>query len=111
MTAGGAQMREVVAMRWATALESGLWRQTRGALRDGHAYCVFGVLCDLSNIQQWQGNAYGRQHGRPPKSVCKWAGLRTYTGRLGSVSLMELSDDGVPFWQLALIIRNRWGEL
>ena len=40
-------------LKWADALESGEYSQTRNVLRDENGYCCLGVLCDVSKLGEW----------------------------------------------------------
>lgn len=40
-------MNQDIKQRWVSALESGLYPQTKHVLRDDNGFCCLGVLCDL----------------------------------------------------------------
>lgn len=96
-------MKAEIAEQWATALESGEFKQTKGCLFDGTGYCCLGVLCKLAGkefkkiedadeddisrfgIETDQYKTFGRpyQHFEQsvlPDEVVEWAGLRTVEG-------------------------------
>jgi hypothetical protein len=40
--------------KWVEALLSGKYKQARGALRKGNAFCCLGVACDAVGVGVWQ---------------------------------------------------------
>ncbi len=72
-------MNQEIKARWVAALRSGEYRQARGMLRDGDAFCCLGVLCDLHAKEsggEWDND--GEYHGADeilPADVVGWAGL------------------------------------
>lgn len=50
--------------RWARALESGSYLQTRGTLNNGERYCCLGVACELFGKGEWAPGANGIVHPR-----------------------------------------------
>lgn len=107
--------------RWAEALESGKYAQTKGALRDRNGYCCLGVACDLyakDTGEAWKKDADGYQFlynvGSLPQQVCEWLGLKdhgfgTYCGQFwvggGIDSLAGRNDGGASFQEIAELIR------
>ena len=73
-------------LRWANALNSGDYMQTRNTLRDGDSFCCLGVLCDISGVGEWHQDtvetesdlyslqkwAFGCDSLNPPPSVWRW---------------------------------------
>lgn len=58
-------MNKEIKAKWLAALRSGDYMQYRGQLRHtayGETgelkYCCLGVLCDVYNSKQWEGNIY-----------------------------------------------------
>lgn len=52
-------MNNPLMVKWIAALRSGKYKQGRGRLRDGDAYCCLGVLCDISGMGEWVEDASG----------------------------------------------------
>ena len=42
------------------ALNLGEYEQAWGALREGNCYCIGGVMCDMSNMGEWESATGGR---------------------------------------------------
>ena len=61
--------------KWVEALRSGKYKQTRGALRDGDAFCCLGVACDISGTGKWSGGAFHGSRIVMPRVVVGWLGL------------------------------------
>ncbi len=92
---------------WLDALAR--YTQTEGALRDGDAFCVGGVLCDLHSHATgfpWEEQqtpdgevvfAYLGSHALPPKAVLMWAQLHEDD----FVPLLDANDAGKTFAELA----------
>jgi len=95
-------MKRSVARKWVKALESGEYRQVKGALKDkvGNkkcGYCCLGVLCDIYSEETGKGkfkvgrNADDRafvlkdgtrESGSLPAAVREWAGMTDSAGKL-----------------------------
>lgn len=76
-------MNPVIRTRWADALRSGDYEQTKGSLNDGKGYCCLGVLCDL----------YAQDHGTGWEPCNKHAGNNRVEGTLTSAWLpREVAD-------------------
>lgn len=110
------RMDPVIKERWATALESGEYKQGTGGLRDADSdtYCCLGVLCELAvedgiierrlrkgfrQSPEWVYGYPGESAFLPPE-VTKWAGLDQPGGRFSGNSptvngteLVELNDN------------------
>lgn len=100
---------------WAEALESGKYKQCRGALCFGGAYCVAGVACDLAAPDigaMWDDSIYGVGHKSfrtgsfrssltPPPTMLDYYGLTR--GELGA--LITDNEMGEPFPEIAARIR------
>ncbi len=80
--------------QWINALESDIYQQTRGQLRDGDAMCCFGVLCDISGVSVWTNEVYMGEEGILPDEVVKWIGLSTSKGNfyLDSTWILSLPE-------------------
>lgn len=117
-------MKRSIARKWAKALESGEYKQTKGALRKGDGACCLGVLCNLHAIEhpdfaatQKKKTFYAEEDAISPNVVCLWAGLNNGNplvdeGKYGCGSLAELNDKGnLTFPEIAKIIRKHWKEL
>ena len=44
-------MTEAIAMKWVSALRSGKYKQTKGALKDEHGFCCLGVLHEVMGVK------------------------------------------------------------
>jgi hypothetical protein len=116
-------MKRSIARKWAAALESGEYQQTKGVLRDPNGFCCLGVLC---NIHAQENPEIAAKESDPdsylgeveviPYQVQDWAGLSSVDGSLttsatGDIMLAEENDKGMKFPQIAKIIRKHWKEL
>lgn len=112
-------MKEDIKNLWADALESGQYKQTKGALRKGDAFCCLGVLCNLHAqahpeiaSKQTDPGSYMSNKSFLPGDVAEWAGVK---GRMGDTvyiqnnrdSLSGHNDDGRSFGQIAKAIREQ----
>ena len=101
-------MKKSIMKKWITALKSGKYKQTRGALKGKRGYCCLGVLCDIYDDTKWTEdykgyNSYGNgfEESCLTNSVQKWAGVKSETGNVdGShrrdgerLSLVHLNDN------------------
>lgn len=112
-------MNQAIKERWVNALDSGKYKQVRGALHNDKGYCCLGVLCDLY-IQEHPDNNWTWEEGRfkfmdecgvLPYTVRKWAGLSVNNPVIqledGETSLAGLNDLGRPFEEIAQIIEEQ----
>ena len=112
-------MKKEIADLWANALESGEYKQTDGQLRHGDKFCCLGVLCNLHAqthpeiASKQKDDSYMKQDEFLPKTVMKWAGIKTDDGDYScySETLVGLNDAGVKFQEIAQIIRDNWEKL
>ena len=125
-------MKKEIAEIWVKALESGKYKQTKGALKKKDKYCCLGVLCDLSEQGEFinaglvNGNidisheVYVLPNGNKgaselPYEVVKWADMSDSMGcfikTADSETLSELNDSGKSFTEIAEIIRNNYQSL
>jgi hypothetical protein len=112
---------------WIAALESGEYKQGRGVLRDGDAFCCLGVLCDLHRKETGGGEWLSKNEfdclqlaiipssattyvsSVPSNSlwpVQSWAGLKSRDPSVAGSSLSYLNDNGSSFKEIAEIIRR-----
>lgn len=100
-------MNPEVKKQWIKALEGGEYLQATGALRLEGRFCCLGVLCDISNLGQWEGvdgqwpQSYLEVDDYLPGQVANWAGL----GGCIELDLAKLNDDGKSFKEIADYIR------
>jgi hypothetical protein len=108
--------------KWVSALLSGDYKQGEGYLRDEDKFCCLGVLCDLavkdgvidppfkatSGIYLYDGE----NSAFLPEKVSQWAGLDS-DNPIPNVprvedqnSLSGYNDDGIPFNEIAQIIKD-----
>ncbi|MEU9871081.1 hypothetical protein AB0C87_24840 [Actinomadura sp. NPDC048021] len=113
---------------WATALESGRFKQGKGKLEAGGEHCCLGVLCRVAiengldiRVEPYEHSietgekptAFDDATNYPPESVEKWAGFDTdnpmvEVEELGAVSLVSLNDTyGYTFEEIAKLIREQ----
>jgi len=108
-------MDKYIAERWATALESGEYAQTKGNLRDKKGYCCLGVLCELHRQESggmWDKGYYFEANLALPVEVRVWARMGTSSGKYyGGGFLSSDNDCGKTFGEIARIIRERVDEL
>ena len=112
-------MNPEVKAKWVAALRSGEYKQTEGQLRDGNKFCCLGVLCNLHAqtfpsvaAKEKAVESYRGSTGALPKTVRRWAGLKSDIGAFLAEdgfmsSLAELNDDGTSFKKLAKIIEAK----
>jgi hypothetical protein len=99
---------ETLRARWIEALRSGRYKQGRGRLRDGDAYCCLGVACEVSGLGTWRRHDDGRGdvYATPTGILYGWLprGLRDELGLDENTQskLMQLNDDeGRTFAEIA----------
>lgn len=102
-------MKVDIKKKWVSALRSGKYKKTTGALKKNGRYCCLGLLTELYIKEQgatnpnakWEGPSHERRFKGEsmtlPYAVQKWAGFRTPdpTVRVvgeGRVKLSELND-------------------
>jgi len=76
-------MNPEIKAAWVAALRSGEYSQGRGRLRNDHAFCCLGVLCDLhrkAGLGEWRNTVYVPFGDIPesmqlPSAVDRWAGI------------------------------------
>lgn len=70
-------MKKSIGLDWLNALESGKYQKAKGVLKTKDGFCPFGVLCDISNLSNWEYNngyyTYFKQNIYLPKEVTEWA--------------------------------------
>ena len=117
-------MKRSIARKWAKALESGEYKQAKGALRKSGGFCCLGVLCNLHAQehpeiaeQQKDKGSYLGQSGFLPKEVMEWVRMGSNDGALpqqisGHWHLTGLNDGAkLTFPEIAKVIRKHWKEL
>jgi hypothetical protein len=91
-----------VKQRWVSALRSGEYKQGIGYLNRADKFCCLGVLCDISEVDQWDESLinnvmlYQRHNATLPPGVVDWAGWDDDTGRL-----VAMNDSGESFMTIA----------
>lgn len=124
-------MKKEFAHKWADALESGKFSQTKGTLFDGEGYCCLGVACVLAGkkFESDDGGHFYFIKGDStsavlPEDVMEEIGMNNPSGHIqgkknpfakaGDVSDFELTtinDEGVSFKEIAKIIRKYYKGL
>lgn len=107
-------MQPELVEKWATALESGKYKQARGALRKGDGFCCLGVLLDIvKGRESWiprkcESGAFAAFDGETcllSHEFCKEVELKfSYVN-----SLANRNDRPVDFKELAAEIRSDLG--
>lgn len=120
-------MKRAIAFKWASALESGRYKQGREQLKDGDTYCCLGVLCKISRKGKFADNE-DFQSGEDCNAIRLNSTVRDYAGMIsndgalkspiilsnGKVAsnLMNVNDYlCLSFKDIAKIIRKHWKEL
>ena len=126
-------MKKEIADKWVAALRSGEYKQTTGKLANVERteHCCLGVLCEMAikdgvdvevSVRLDEGDdgndrfytEFDKETGHPPKSVQRWAGMASASGRLyqpvydEDTSLASLNDRGWSFEQIADVIEKHW---
>lgn len=112
-------MNQEIKAKWVTALRSGEYIQTKGALHDYAGFCCLGVLCDLyrkENGGEWAPSniisgesMFLNSETLLPQTVQLWAGLEAddpYVGGTIKEGLSSLNDTGVGFLEIASLIER-----
>jgi len=71
---------------WVDALRSGDYEQAQGQLKDENRFCCLGVLCDISNLDDfsWEGDTFVDDNRMDsaitelPTEVSKWLGIGNF---------------------------------
>ena len=117
-------MNAAVKEKWLAALESGDYPQGKFALKEAQngvvSYCCLGVLCEVAVAEGVISEAAPREDSPTyifngstaylPTKVMEWAGLTSHAGDLEeeNVCLTRLNDNGVPFAEIAEVIREKF---
>lgn len=104
------------AQKWVEALESGEYKQGRGALLKGYEFCCLGVACDvaikngvaLKVDRRGRWTVFDGCHLALPPAVQDWLGLRTEDGEAkDGTCLTSLNDwEDLSFSEIAAVIRS-----
>lgn len=78
------------AKKWIKALRSGKYKQARGQLRVGNAFCCLGVACDISHLGVWEDSNYLGKSVDLPSEVFVWLGMRRNMN--AETFLIEVND-------------------
>lgn len=105
------------ALKWLKALRSGYYKQGKGHLNDGDAFCCLGVACELyrrehSLEMSMDGEGIVSYDGEKfllPHKVMEWLELSTPEGdwlgdEFACDSLADLNDSGLSFEDIAKVI-------
>ena len=109
---------------WIAALRSGDYQQGQGSLRRfiygwdfsrnsqevvGYQYCCLGVLCDIGERKNWEGEAYIFPDGNVDSaSINCNAEMFEMTGLTGDdeAALVDMNDSGKSFEEIANYIEE-----
>lgn len=93
--------------KWIEALRSGRYDQGRGALNRDNKFCCLGVVCDISDLGQWESPEDGftieyvvginRDAAKLPISVMGLIGI----DRAIQSHLIQMNDSGMSFKEIA----------
>lgn len=120
-------------LRWVEALESGEYKQGVGSLRPTHdTYCCLGVAtllaeqdgvvppdglfrdpfkytrCVIDYNSKHQHTLWCLEDSVLSGPVCHWLGITEHNPVLERDSAADLNDDGVPFAEIAAMLRARF---
>lgn len=115
-------MLNALEQKLADLLESGIYMQAQGQLKDGDKFCCLGVLCDISGLGEWEDEVFNVPSDDPewcnheesvlPSVVQKAINWFSSDAMLNIrdrdgfwQKLTDLNDDGFTFPQIADIIR------
>jgi hypothetical protein len=108
-------MKKDVLINWISALNSGEYPQTRGALKNENGYCPFGVLCELSQLSEWKPELnstkcqYFNQINYLPQQVRNWAGIsKKEIGPLTSVIIVYNDELKKTFSEISDILKKKY---
>jgi len=111
-------MKKEIALKWISALRSGKYKQTNNTLKNSFGYCCLGVLCDISEVSEWDSyNEYENNNMFLPESVKEWAGMSSDVGKFPDSdgprysTLMSKNDSGSSFNEIADLIETNWEKL
>ena len=127
-------MKKEIAEQWAAELRSGKYKQGAAYLKYENCYCCLGVLCEISNISNFEetsfedvdridADEYFGCNTELPNEVMEWSGMRNEVGDFLDVaikselrlnkytSLTAANDSGVSFLEIADFIEKHWEEL
>jgi hypothetical protein len=103
---------------WCKALETGGYKQIRGALRTRHGMCCLGVACDVSKLDEWRDKegvymSYLGVSSVLPLRVREWYGLKDANPFLHDhtcvTTAVYMNDDpGRSFAEIAAAIRRTY---
>lgn len=104
-------MNSEVKAKWLQALRSGEYQQgTHGLKNPEGCFCCLGVLCNISQIGEWDGVCYKTggvgSVSWLPLEVAQWSGIPSTGTSPFSVSetqrtLSKMNDDGCSFPEIA----------
>jgi hypothetical protein len=120
-------MKYEFAMKWADALESGEYQQSKGRLKTKYGYCCLGVACEISGatwhdddgyfyLAEWQGQPITGCLSPSTCLVLDWGvshGDFIWQGKDGKCyNLIQMNDCmGSSFTEIAKVIREHWEEI
>jgi len=112
-------VKDEIKDKWIAALESGQYKQATEALNiNNEKFCCLGVLCELAHqegvvsknppLHDCTAYRYGDrdESGYLPYEVIAWSGLDSHNPTVDGENLTRLNDKGVPFDQLAILIKE-----
>lgn len=110
-------MKKEWADKWISALRSGQYKQGREFLCANDQFCCLGVLCDLSEIDEFKTKEhraaeYLDQDQHLPEEVMRLTGMvSTHGSSYNTPDLTVLNDEGSTFLEIADIIEKNWDIL
>ena len=124
-------MKRNIARKWISALRSGHYKKTKGALKrvsnQNESFCALGVLCDLYQKEHIRGLPEDRESedidGKKcvsfdgivdllPDKVRKWAGIKSESCEIPySKDIPLMNDGGDSFKKIADVIEKNIEEI
>jgi len=108
-------MKKKCLLGWLKALESGKYKQSKGALRSSNGYCPLGILCDLSKLGTWKDEpdvdkmSYLKEVNYLPKSVATWAGISDDEIGILTAYMIVFNDGGkATFAEISKMLRAKY---
>lgn len=96
--------------KWIKALRSGEYEQGVNRLKRDGKFCCLGVLCDISGMAEWEGNAYMGNESILPYELAEKMGITPWGdlafGLTFGLTLTHLNDSGRSFGDIADIIEK-----
>lgn len=104
--------KQITTYEWVKALESDEWKQTRGKLRDGEAYCAMGVgnqLCQDSPIDPKVWGDFLSDWPKTEAELDAWLDYGRFSPEVDGESVWRWNDlNRLTFKEIASKIRKEF---